>query len=204
MRARRTVAAAAALLALGVGSVAVAAGQDDPRPSPRATAAALGKAPGKPGTVTYNRWLGRSFNDTLLNERRQSERIKILRRIVSPRYIQHNPLAPEGREGLVAFIPVIYASFPDVRFTVRDVIATKNRVVTRWTWKGTLTGEPFLGVPARGQKVEFDAIDIWTVRDGKLYEHWDQFDWTRAIHQLTDDDKLPQPFVDAAERPVDR
>lgn len=172
---------------------------------PAADAAAqLSKPPAKPGTVAYNRWLGRSFNDTLLNEPSQAKRIKILRRIVSPDYIQHNPLAPEGREGLEQFIPVIYASFPDVRFTVRDVIATRREVVTRWTWTGTLTGAPFLGVAARGQRVEFDAIDIWTVRDGKLYEHWDQFDWTRAVHQLTGDDRLPQPFIDAAERPVDR
>ena len=65
--------------------------------SPAALAAPspLRQPPGEPGTAAYNRWLGRSFNDTLLKERRPSVRVRILKRIVSRRYIQHNPLAPE-------------------------------------------------------------------------------------------------------------
>jgi len=39
----------------------------------------------------------------------------------------------------------------------------------RWTWKGTLTGAPFLGIEAKGQKIEFDAVDIWTVKNGQLH-----------------------------------
>jgi predicted SnoaL-like aldol condensation-catalyzing enzyme len=54
-----------------------------------------------------------------------------------------------------------------------------------------------------GQKLEWDGMDIWTVRGGKLYEHWDQFDWTRALIQLGVQG-LPQPFVQAASRPVNR
>lgn len=76
-------------------------------------------------------------------------------------------------------------------------------MVTRWTWTGTLTGAPFLGIEARGQRVDFDAIDVWTVRGGKLYEHWDQFDWTRGLTQLGTS-SIPQPFIDVARRPADR
>ncbi|MEU3984273.1 ester cyclase [Streptomyces sp. NPDC026672] len=67
----------------------------------------------------------------------------------------------------------------------------------------TVTGDPFLGVAPRGQKLEWDGVDIWTVRDGKLYEHWDQFDWPRALVQLGVQG-LPQFFVQAASRPVGR
>jgi hypothetical protein len=48
----------------------------------------------------------------------------------------------------------------------------------------------------------FDVIDLWTVRDGRLYEHWDQFDWQRAFVQLGVQG-LPQPFYDAAAMPYD-
>ena len=92
---------------------------------------------------------------------------------------------------------------PDSRFTLHDVLATEDRVVTRWTWTGTLTGPGFLGIEPRGQKVEFDVIDLWTVRDGQLYEHWDQFDWPRAFVQLGVEG-LPQPFYDVAAKPYDR
>jgi steroid delta-isomerase-like uncharacterized protein len=159
--------------------------------------------PAAPGTAEYNAWLGRTFSEVLLNERSQERRVEILNRIVATDYIQHNPLVPEGRQGLIDFIPVIYQAMPDARFTVHDVFATEDRVVTRWTWTGTLTGEGFLGVEPRGQKLEFDVIDVWTVRDGQLYEHWDQFDWPRAFVQLGVQG-LPQPFYAVAAQPYDR
>lgn len=161
------------------------------------------RPPAPQGTVAYNRWLGETFTRDLLNTRSQAERVRILERIVAKDYIQHNPLVNEGRQGLIDFIPVIYRAFPDARFVLRDVFATTDRVVTRWTWTGTLTGAPFLGIEPKGQKIEFDAIDVWTVRNGMLYEHWDQFDWPRALIQLGVTG-LPQPFVDVSRRPVDR
>lgn len=163
----------------------------------------LNGPPAAPGTAQYNAWLGRTFSEVLLNERSQERRVEILNRIVATDYIQHNPLVPEGRQGLIDFIPVIYQAMPDARFTVHDVFATEDRVVTRWTWTGTLTGEGFLGVEPRGQRVEFDVIDVWTVRDGQLYEHWDQFDWPRAFVQLGVQG-LPQPFYAVAAQPYDR
>lgn len=168
-----------------------------------ATAQELTDPPAAPGTVAYNTWLGRSFSEVLLNERSQEKRIEILNRIVATDYIQHNPLVPEGRQGLIDFIPVIYQAMPDARFILRDVYATEDRVVTRWTWTGTLTGEGFLGVAPTGQKLEFDVIDTWTVRDGQLYEHWDQFDWPRAFVQLGVQG-LPAPFYAVAQQPYDR
>ncbi len=180
---------------------------------PLCLAAALLATPGRaqtmteptapPGTVAYNAWLGRTFSAVLLNERSQAERVRILNRIVAETYIQHNPLVPQGRQGLIDFIPVIYQAMPDARFTLHDVFATNDRVVTRWTWTGTLTGPGLLGIQPAGQKVEFDVIDVWSVRNGMLHEHWDQFDWPRALIQLGVKG-LPQPFVDVAARPVSR
>jgi predicted SnoaL-like aldol condensation-catalyzing enzyme len=184
----RTLAVAA--LALGSAAGAAAAGT-------------LTEPPAPAGTVAYNEWLGRTFSEIMLNERSRAERVRILERIVAEDYIQHNPLVPKGRQGLVDFIPVIYQAMPDARLTLRDVLATEDQVVTRWTWTGTLTGLGFLGVEPKGQELEFDVIDLWTVRDGQLHEHWDQFDWPRAFVQLGIEG-LPQPFYDLAAQPYDR
>lgn len=165
--------------------------------------AQLAPAPAAPGTVEYNTWLGRSFSEVMLNEPDQAKRIEMLNVLVATDYIQHNPLVPEGRQGLIDFIPVIYQSMPDARFTLHDVFATTDRVVTRWTWEGTVTGAPLLGIAPTGQKLEFDAIDVWSVKDGQLYEHWDQFDWPRAFAQLGVKG-MPQPFYDLAAQPADR
>ena len=61
----------------------------------------------------------------------------------------------------------------------------------------------FLGVAPKGQRIEFDGIDIWSVRNGKLYEHWDEFDWPRALIELGVPD-LPKPFYGVASQPYSR
>ncbi len=92
---------------------------------------------------------------------------------------------------------------PDARFKLHDVFAATDRVVTRWSSTGTLTGPGFLDIEPESQMVEFDVIDLWSVKDGQLDEHWDQCDWPRILIQLGVKG-LPQPFVDVAAKPVGR
>ncbi len=66
------------------------------------------------------------------------------------------------------------------RFALQDVFATKDRVVIRWIWESTLTSGPLPGVEPAGQRPEFGAITICIVKDGRLTERWDKFDWPRA------------------------
>jgi len=165
--------------------------------------AQLPPPPAAPGTVAYNARLGRSVSEVLLNTRDQATRVAMLHRMVAQNYIQHDPLVPQGRQGLIDFLPVVDRAMPDARFILHDVLATTQRVVTRWSWTGTLTGPGFLGIEPREQQVEFDMIDLWSVRGGMLHEHRDQFGWPRALIQLGVQD-LPQPFVDVAARPVSR
>jgi len=155
------------------------------------------------GTAEHNKWLGEMFNGVLFNESAPDKQRQIAEQIVDPDYLQHNKLVQTGREGLLAFMPYVFKAAPDTRFIVHDVFATKDRVVTRWTWSGTLTDEGFLSVVPKGQRIEFDGIDIWSVRNGKLYEHWDQFDWPRALIELGVRD-LPSPFYAVAAQPYSR
>jgi predicted ester cyclase len=155
------------------------------------------------GSVAYNRWLGRMFNGVLFNTTDPTEQARVAARIVHEDYIQHNRLVEHGRRGLLAFMPHLFGAIPDARFIVHDVFATEERVVTRWTLVGTLTGDGFLGVAPKGQRIEFDGIDVWTIKDGQLHEHWDQFDWPRVFVQLGLTD-LPRPFYGVAAQPYSR
>ena len=156
------------------------------------------KPPAPVGTVEYNEWLGRMFNGVLFNESSPEKQKEIADQIMDEGYVQHNKLVETGREGLLAFARYVFQAVPDTRFVIHDVFATKDRVITRWTWTGTLNkGDGFLGVAPKGQRIEFDGIDIWSVRNGKLYEHWDEFDWPRALIELGVSD-LPKPFYGVA------
>jgi predicted ester cyclase/phenylpyruvate tautomerase PptA (4-oxalocrotonate tautomerase family) len=161
------------------------------------------KPPAPVGTVEYNEWLGRMFSGVLCNESSPEKQKEIADQIMDEGYVQHNKLVETGRKGLLAFMRYVFQAVPDTRFVVHDVFATKDRVVTRWTWTGTLKGDGFLGVAPKGQRIEFDGIDIWSVRNGKLYEHWDEFDWPRALIELGVRD-LPEPFYGVASQPYSR
>ena len=159
--------------------------------------------PGTFALVGANRELGRAFVEDLENAQTAQGFMTSLSTLISPRYIQHNPLVPPGRDGLATFLQALKKSFPDGSATLRESFATTDRVVARWTFTGRLTGDPFVGITATGQELEFDIMDFWTLSNGQLFEHWDELDWTRALVQLGVTG-LPTPFVQAAARPVNR
>lgn len=95
-------------------------------------------------------------------------------------YIQHNPDASQGKVGFVNFHKGFFAAVPDFRATINQMVAEGDLVYVYNTITGTHAGEGFLGYPPTGNKLKFDAVDMYRLRDGKLCEHWDVAD-TRAL-----------------------
>ena len=86
-------------------------------------------------------------------------------------------------EGLKEFVASTRTAFPDVHFTVHDMIAEDDKVASRWTFSGTHQGE-FGGVPASGNHVEFSALNIHRIVDGKLKEAWLKADTLDYLTQM--------------------
>ena len=87
-------------------------------------------------------------------------------------YEDHVALAGQdpGRAGLKQRVATIRAAF-EPRQELHDVIVDGDRVAVRWTLRGTHTG-PFIGMPATGRPVEFDGVDLYAMRDGRMAAHW--------------------------------
>ncbi len=88
-----------------------------------------------------------------------------------------------GREGAKQFPTMTRSAFPDLRFTIEDMIAGGDKVVVRGVWSGTHEGA-FMGIPATGRRVTVTQIDITRVADGRMVEHWGQFDALGLMQQL--------------------
>ncbi len=88
-----------------------------------------------------------------------------------------------GREGAEHFFVMLRAAFPDLHFTIEDQIADEDRVVTRWTARGTHTGE-FQGVPPTNKPVGMSGIDIDRIANGKVVECWTNTDELGLLQQL--------------------
>ncbi len=86
----------------------------------------------------------------------------------------------EARQYLSGYL----AAFPDMNFTVEDVIAEGDQVVTRWTMRGTHRGEIEEFGPPTGKQVELEGITIHRIEDGKIVEEWERYDNLGVMQQL--------------------
>ncbi len=93
------------------------------------------------------------------------------------------PGIPNDREGGKVFLQSFASAFPDARFTIDDMIAEGDRVVTKKTFTATHTGE-FAGIAPTGNRVTLQFVDILRVRDGRIVEHWLSMDQLSFMQQL--------------------
>lgn len=96
-------------------------------------------------------------------------------------YIGSNP--PMTRADHEAFAKAFYAAFPNLLHTVDEVLAEGDKVVVRFTIRGTHTGD-FLGIPPTKKSIEVGAIGVFRVADGKVAELHAQFDQMGMMRQL--------------------
>jgi steroid delta-isomerase-like uncharacterized protein len=80
-------------------------------------------------------------------------------------------------------------AFPDLQIKIEDQIAERDKVVTRWTARGTHQGE-FAGIPPTGKQVVMTGIDIDRIANGKLVECWTKSDDLSMLQQI---DAIPAP-----------
>ena len=76
-----------------------------------------------------------------------------------------------------------YQAIPDARAEVLDVVAEGDKVVLVDRFGGTHRGE-FLGRPGTSNRIEWMAIHIYTIRDGKILEDAVMTDALSIMQQL--------------------
>lgn len=102
--------------------------------------------------------------------------------------------------GLAAFAHVLqpfFAAFPDMRVAIDDLLADGDKVVGRFTTRGTHTGE-LMGIPATGKEVVFGGISIYRIAGGKIAEEWFGDDLLSLLQQIG---AVPAPGAAAGSPP---
>jgi steroid delta-isomerase-like uncharacterized protein len=89
-----------------------------------------------------------------------------------------------GYEQAKQFVSTFITAFPDVNATVEDVIAEGDKVVTRWTIRGTHQGEVEEFGPPTGKQAELQGISIHRIEGGKIVEEWNRYDNLSLLQQL--------------------
>jgi len=78
---------------------------------------------------------------------------------------QSEPLV--GPPGYLRAIEVMRGGFPDIQWTLEELIAEDEKIAARYTMRGTHEGA-FFGVPATGRRIEVQAMNFYDVANGKI------------------------------------
>jgi ketosteroid isomerase-like protein len=88
-----------------------------------------------------------------------------------------------GREASIKVVGGFEKSIPDMKFEIKEVLVAGDRVIVRGEVSGTPAGDLF-GVPYSGKSFRIMAIDIQTIKDGKIARTYHLENWLSGLGQL--------------------
>ncbi|WP_049907621.1 ester cyclase [Haloferax elongans] len=133
-------------------------------------------------TEETNKQLVRRSNDEIWGD----GNLDIIEGYVADDYVEHNAASPQtihGPEGYKENVQIVRSAFPDLEVTTEDVIAEDDKVVTRYTLRGTHEGE-LMGIEPTGKTIEVQGISIGRFEDETVVEGWSVIDMMSMMQQL--------------------
>jgi predicted ester cyclase len=114
--------------------------------------------------------------------------------VLNPDFVRYDPYIEAGEvrgtQSVKDNIVWFRKAFPDLSCTVEEQVAEGEKVVSRWTLRGTHRGD-FFGVAGTGNRVEFTGIQIDRFDEsGKIVEERAEFDLLGAMGQMG---AIPEP-----------
>jgi steroid delta-isomerase-like uncharacterized protein len=90
-----------------------------------------------------------------------------------------------GREGLRERVELFRTAFPDIRFSVEEMLAEGDAVAARYVFRGTHLGR-FGDIEATGRTLSVTGILVAHFRAGTIYEAFSAFDSGDMLRQLSE------------------
>ncbi len=122
----------------------------------------------------------------LLDELWSKGNLSVADECLAAAYTHHDPATPDfgpGPEGEKKRATLYRTAFPDLRFTIEDLIAEGETVVVRWSSSGTNKGN--LGtIPPTGKQADVSGVSIARFAGGKMVEGWVNWDTYGLLKQL--------------------
>jgi len=132
--------------------------------------------------IQHNQQLIRDYFNEVWNK----GNLDLLDELLSIDYLNHSSSiqdVPPGPAGLKPIVNAMRIAFPDLHYTIQDLIVTYDRVVARVKMSGTHTGD-FFGIPPTNKKISVNQINIEHITNGRISEHWRITDENTMMKQL--------------------
>lgn len=93
------------------------------------------------------------------------------------------PQPVRGHEGARPFIEMYIKAFPDLRFSIDQMIASGDYVISRYTATGTHKGD-LAGIPPTGRHAETHGCVVAEIKNGRILRQWLYWDSAHLLRQL--------------------
>ena len=106
--------------------------------------------------------------------------------IIGPEFVRHDLAGgPEahGPDGVKRLIAGLRTAFPDLQATIDDIFSDGEKVVVRFTARGTHRG-PLQGMAPTGREATWCGVNIYRVSGGQIRETWQLADGLGLLRQL--------------------
>ena len=104
--------------------------------------------------------------------------------LYAPTYVLHSPDGVlRGPAGYRRLYTVYTTAFPDIRFTIEDMVAEGDKVATHYTVRGTHTGD-LRGIAPTRKQVTVMGTGIHRVAGGQVVEERSVWDTLSLMQQL--------------------
>jgi steroid delta-isomerase-like uncharacterized protein len=110
----------------------------------------------------------------------------LIEELVAPEYVAHDPANPEevrSPEGLRRYIEAFRSAFPNMQLSVEDQVAEGEKVLTRWTARGTHRGD-FFDIAPSGKRLEMVGMSMDHFSGGRFVESWENYDALGMMQQI--------------------
>lgn len=109
----------------------------------------------------------------------------ITKELFAENFVNHSapPNTPTDASFLVKFVTGFRHGFSDVKVEIQEILGEGDKISVRKTITATHTGE-FMGKQATGKKILINGMDIETLKDGKITDHWSLSDFAQVLKGL--------------------
>jgi len=110
-------------------------------------------------------------------------KMEIADELIGSEFTVPGPDGGHGPAGFKANLSRLRTGFPDVHFTIHDLLAEGDGVAVYWTWEATHRG-PFAGILATNKSVHQEGMVMYRFRAGKAVAAKVIFDRLGVFQQL--------------------
>ena len=90
----------------------------------------------------------------------------------APGFIYHDVAGGDtNRERTIQDMVTYLSAFPDVHYSIDDILAERDKTVIRFTMQATHRGT-YMGIPATGKQIVVKGVEIDKIVGGKIVEAW--------------------------------